>query len=109
MDVLIEVPERVLDEVPEGMEQVFAEELVSALNCCRKYRRGTLVVAPDSNLGMCVAIRLKGKARVFRALQAMNKWLDVEDIFELLGSMSGLPRACSAIQYIQRPADSGPF
>jgi hypothetical protein len=58
---------------------------------------------------MCVAIKIKGQARVFKALQAMNKWLDVEDVFSLLGSVSGLPQACSAIQYLESSTDDGPY
>ena len=107
MDVLVEVPQDILGEIPEGMEQVFAEELVSALNCCRKYRKGMLVVHFDANLEEHVCIKYKGAVRTFKALQAMNKWLDVDAVFALLGDMSGLPRACHSIEYLNN--SNNPF
>lgn len=107
MDVLVEVPQDILDEVPSGMEQVFAEELVSALNCCRKYRKGLLVVHMDADLQETVCIKYKGEVRTFKALQAMNKWLNVDAVFALLGDMSGLPRACRTIEYLE--ATNNPF
>jgi len=107
LDVLMDVPDHILDTISISMQQVFAEELVSALNCCRKYRKGMLVVHMDTDLEEHVCIKYKGEVRTFNALQAMSKWLDVEDVFALLGDMSGLPRSCRAIEYLD--ATNAPF
>jgi hypothetical protein len=101
MDVLTSVPDHILNQIDAQMQQVFAEELVSALNCCRKYRKGMLVVHMDSNLEEQVCIKLRGRVRNYKALQALHQWLDINDVFELLSNMSGLPYACKSIEYLE--------
>jgi hypothetical protein len=96
MDVLVEIPEHIVEAAPDP--QALAEEVVSALNCCRKYKKGMLTIHMDADLEEYVAIKIKGQARAFKALQALNQWMDVEDAFELLGNLSGLPRSCRTIE-----------
>jgi hypothetical protein len=62
MDVLVEIPEHIVEAAPDP--RALAEEVVSALNCCRKYKKGMLTIHMDADLKEYVAIKIKGQARV---------------------------------------------
>jgi len=96
MDVLVEIPEDIVEQASN--QQSLAEEVVSALNCCRKYSKGMLTIHVDSDLEECVAIKIKGEARVFNALQALNQWMTVDQAFDLLSRLSGMPISLRAIE-----------
>lgn len=97
LHVLVEIPIHLLPDHPR-QRQAMAEEVVSALNCCRKYSKGMLTIHVDGDLEECVAIKYRGKVHTFKALQALNQWMSVDDAFDLLASMSGMPISCRTIE-----------
>jgi hypothetical protein len=95
LHVLMEIPDHVVASASN--QQALAEEVVSALNCCRKYSKGVLVIHVDGDLNHCVAIKYKGEVKIFKAMQALEQWMNVDEAFGLLSSMSGMPVSCKAI------------
>ena len=99
MEVLAEIPEHIVENTSTYGQQMLAEEVVSALNCCRKYsKKGMLVMHVDADLDQCVAIKIQGEVRTFKALQSLNQWMQADDAFALLSKLSGMPISCKAIE-----------
>ncbi len=98
MDVLSVIPESILNQWKPQNYASLAEAAVNALNCCRKYSKGMLTVHLDSDLNECVAITYKGKVRVYTALSALTLWMGIDDAFEFLSSVAGIPVSLRAIE-----------
>ena len=99
MHVLCEIPEHIVEQYENP--SALAESVVSALNCCRKYSKGLLTIGVDSDLEECVAIKYQGQVRAYKALQALNLWMSVDEAFSLLADLSGMPVSLRAIEAMQ--------
>ena len=98
MDVLSVLPEHIIDQWEPQNYAALAEAAQNALNCCRKYRKGVLTVHVDSDLEETVAIKYKGTVRYFRALSTLTLWMTVDDAFDFLSSVAGIPVSVKTIE-----------
>ena len=90
MEVLTHIPEHVTSEW-QGAEAELADAAVAALNCCRKYGKGILTMHLNADMTESIAIKYKGRARMFDALQALTLWMTVDDAWGFLSSHAGIP------------------